>query len=363
MSTGPYGRQWIQPKASSAFNNDLIAADNYCISGNTKKAIRLYKRQSGVNHIAGRRLRLIQKQIKKSLLLENNKNEVTKVHLGFIDWYPGFDDHADDILDLFKNAGVNAKRSAPEEADILIAGSYGNRLIVDTELNKDKLVLLITGENICPSYDIHDFSLSTRTRTFCGKNIRYPQWMSELRIKNEKIMFRNHSSYIFDKNRTRDLMVSAIYNNATPEREEALYVLRQAFGEENIHVFGSQRTGEINKVEILARSQINLCFENSLGEGYVTEKLLHALIMGCKALYWGDSQYSKDFNEKDVLNIRDNYSTDSIVNWCRRELSERRFPPQQIKEIGHELFASKPTYDHIYRKISEWSGLILAWRH
>lgn len=362
MVTGPYGRQWISPRASAAFSAPLIEADDYCIQGDLHQALRLYRTEACRNYIARRRLSMIQRQLRKTLRRLGNSATSSELGLGFVDWYPGFEKDAQGILDLFSGAGLNVRLCAVEDADILVAGSYGNKLMRDAELSQDKLVILFTGENICPSYDIHDFSISTRRRTYCGKNVRYPQWLGDLRLKDGKIFFRHSSDYKIESRQSRDLAISAIYNNSTPEREEMLSHLRHAFGSENIHIYGSQRTGEINKLQILSRTVINLCFENSLGEGYVTEKLLHARMMGCKALYWGDISYLEDFKNIDILNIRDADSVQAVIEWCRIHLKQHAAPPAQLEVLDQSLFSVPPSYDDIHRKISEWTRLVLAWR-
>ena len=105
-----------------------------------------------------------------------------------------------------------------------------------------------------------------------------------------------------------------------------------------------------------------MCFENSLGEGYVTEKLLDARVMGCKALYWGDISCLSDFSKNGIFNIRDVDSFESAIDWCRKQLIEPAIPPIQWNTVDPSLFAVIPTYENIYRKLAEWTSLVLAWR-
>ena len=41
------------------------------------------------------------------------------------------------------------------------------------------------------------------------------------------------------------------------------------------------------KEEYLRQYRFNLCPENSLGEGYITEKLFDSISAGCIPIYWG----------------------------------------------------------------------------
>jgi len=363
MVTGAYGRQWISPKASDAFEAHLLEGDLHSMKGNLNESMRVYKQIESHNQIAKRRIAIAKRQLKKAINANATLTVADELSIGFIDWYQGFENDSDSILSLFYDAGLSPRLSSVNDADILVCGAYGNQLVNDKRLSEDKLVILFTGENICPSYDIHDFSISTRTRSYCGKNVRYPQWFSELKLGKEEIHFRNYGEFEHRQTRRRDIAISAIYNNSTPEREEMLYLLRQYFGEENVRIFGSQRCGHINKLDILAKSIINVCFENSLGEGYVTEKLLHAKIMGCNALYWGDQACAMDFNQEDVFNIRDANTSDDIIEWCRKRINTPPPPPPPcVKLVDRSLFNLVPSHNHIYSHINAWSKIVLGWR-
>ncbi len=49
-----------------------------------------------------------------------------------------------------------------------------------------------------------------------------------------------------------------------------------------------------------------MCFENTStqgNEGYVTEKLVDAMLAGCIPLYWGDHRVSEDFNPDSFIDL------------------------------------------------------------
>ena len=217
MITGPYGRQWISPRASEAFSIQLLQADSYCIRGDVYKSLRIYKAEARQSRLARRRLAIAQKQLRKTLL-SKNKIVSSELRLGFIDWYPNFEKDIKSILSLFLGAGLNVKLCEVEDADILVAGSYGNELFNNLALSEDKLVILLTGENICPSYDIHYFSITTRSRSDCRTTIRLSQWLGELCLRNGNIYLINSKDYRYEVSKARDLAISANYKKSTPER-------------------------------------------------------------------------------------------------------------------------------------------------
>ena len=63
--------------------------------------------------------------------------------------------------------------------------------------------------------------------------------------------------------------------------------------------------GELKKHEFLRDYKFCLCYENEQGDGYVTEKILHAKAAGCIPIYWGSSDVVKDFDINGFIHIRD----------------------------------------------------------
>jgi hypothetical protein len=63
--------------------------------------------------------------------------------------------------------------------------------------------------------------------------------------------------------------------------------------------------GEEKKLAFLENYRYNITYENSYGEGYVTEKLFHAKAAGCIPIYWGDSEAVKrDFDSNGFIDAK-----------------------------------------------------------
>ena len=55
--------------------------------------------------------------------------------------------------------------------------------------------------------------------------------------------------------------------------------------------FPGYRGAAGNKLRVLRSYTFNLCFENCDRDGYITEKMPHALMAGCVPLYWGGGRF------------------------------------------------------------------------
>ncbi len=72
-----------------------------------------------------------------------------------------------------------------------------------------------------------------------------------------------------------------------------------------------------NKSEFLSQYKFNLCFENSQGYGYVTEKILDAYFSHTIPIYWGSPSVAKDFNPKSFVNVHDFKNFDEATDYIK----------------------------------------------
>ncbi|WP_241893761.1 glycosyltransferase family 10 domain-containing protein, partial [Helicobacter pylori] len=63
--------------------------------------------------------------------------------------------------------------------------------------------------------------------------------------------------------------------------------------------------------------KFNLCFENSQGYGYVTEKILDAYFSHTIPIYWGSPSVAKDFNPKSFVNVHDFNNFDEAMDYIK----------------------------------------------
>ena len=141
MKIGPYGRQWFPPECSNAFSKSLLKADQLAMSGNPREGLQIYRQIQEFNPISRRRISVAKKQFRKYLNTSFSIDTCDEILLGFIDWFNGFDETMKHILSIFRAANLNVSISKPEDADVLIAGCYGENLLRSNHLSDDKLVI------------------------------------------------------------------------------------------------------------------------------------------------------------------------------------------------------------------------------
>ena len=196
--------------------------------------------------------------------------------------------------------------NSPDEADIIIFSCFGE----EHKKYKNSSAILISyiGENVKPDFNYCHYSLSFDFDTYNGRNFRLPHWFLYLNWWNEanahyaKISELEHKYSPVDIY-NRDKFCSIVISNPVQNRIDAYNSLSKyeqvdGFGT----VFGEHCNS--NKLDILKDYRFNICFENSISNGYITEKLLQAKIAGCIPIYYGDDSVKFDFNEKCFIDSR-----------------------------------------------------------
>jgi hypothetical protein len=297
-------RQYFVNISSEAFDADFLRHEELFFKGDyagSLQALLICKSSSCSNA----RLNKI-RTLRKAARSENR----TTLKIGWIDLYEHWNPAKNYITELLDLAEVSYEVvDDPRDANLLFAGVYGNA-IISSGIWQNKFTILISGENVRPTYGIYDFSISTDSYDYAGKNIRHPEYFSQLELHADKEWRPKEDlealkSY-YRQWEDRDIFFSIIYNNSCPHREHFYQVLTRRYGLGSVQSYGSTRIGrDCNKYEILGRSKFHLAFENSVYPGYVTEKLFQSLMMGTFALYWGAADVLLDFGTKGYINIAD----------------------------------------------------------
>jgi hypothetical protein len=162
-----------------------------------------------------------------------------------------------------------------------------------------------TGENLRPPLSGNwDALLSFEKSSFDPKNIHLPFWattlgatVQEAKINQEALLMTRNISEL------KKRFAVAVIGNPEPTRLRIIEEL-QKLGV--VDLFGSLYKRPIkNKHNVIREYNFNLCFENDLYPGYVTEKVFDAWKAQTIPLWWGlDSEGY--LNSKAIVNFAEN---------------------------------------------------------
>jgi len=214
----------------------------------------------------------------------------------------------------------------PHEADLIITSVFGN---IRTEPAK---TLAYIGENIRPSFIGYNYSLSFDYDTYGGRNQRLPLWYARLAwdgfVEKPRRVGANNHGYepLIDikslmRPRKLDMAGKDKFCALIAGNPEGLRInlynsisrYKQVDGYGN--VFG--KALRQSKFDLLKEYKFCLCPENSIYDGYVTEKLIDAYAGGCVPIYSGDISVADGFNYRAFLNYQETKNMGNFVEYVR----------------------------------------------
>lgn len=294
------------------------------------------------------------------------------LRIGFINMWDKFNPTANFIIDMLKyyTTTINIKSDNYMEDsvyDIIIAGPFGK--IPDTIIVP---IVFYSGENTLPLNDNRVILNLGHSPT--GHNaIRLPHWVSCINWFNTNQTGRNPiqlpiewavKSQMIDKSQFTAFIVSNPCNTVRNKAFEKLSQYKPVhsggrlynnIGDELFTKIGGGGGGEQKKVEWMRNYKFAITYENSAGNGYVTEKLLHAKMAGCIPIYWGDSKWAEtDFVEGSFIDC--SKYPEKIVD-CVKYIDENEelykkmaaIPPLDKPRIEYWLKTFKEISEKIYK--------------
>ena len=171
--------------------------------------------------------------------------------------------------------------------------------------------LWYTAENVRPILDSNfDAFLSYDLDPFSGTNQYLPLWLCRLgptvKMANEKQISLTKSRKMSSP-RVKNFAVVA----SNPEQIRS-YFIRSLSRNENVEIFGKLGKKISNKNEALKDFNFNICFENDLYPGYVTEKAVEAYMSGCIPV-WRGLDTGKFLNQDAIIDVT-NLSIEEAVS-------------------------------------------------
>ncbi|EJB64813.1 glycosyltransferase family 10 domain-containing protein [Helicobacter pylori] len=239
---------------------------------------------------------------------------------------------------------ITLHRNPDKPADIVFGNPLGSARKILSYQNTKRV--FYTGENESPNFNLFDYAIGFDELDFNDRYLRMPLYYDRLHHKAESVndttspyKLKGNSLYTLKKpshhfKENHPNLCAVVNNESDPlKRGFASFVasnanapVRNAFYDalnsiEPVTGGGSVRNtlgyNVKNKNEFLSQYKFNLCFENSQGYGYVTEKIIDAYFSHTIPIYWGSPSVAKDFNPKSFVNVHDFNNFDEAIDYVR----------------------------------------------
>jgi len=185
------------------------------------------------------------------------------------------------------------------DADLLIYSDFG-----DKHWAFKGLKVYVTGENMLPDFSECDLAFTPHESLSEPRSIRLPYYAQVLHGIGSLI---RPQGYDARTSLSRDKFCSFVVSNPRgPERNRFFRQLNRAKPVDSAgRHFNNTGQQLRDKHTFLLNYRMNLAFENTRSEGYITEKLVEPLLAGCIPIYWGAPDVTRDFNPGCMINVAD----------------------------------------------------------
>lgn len=230
----------------------------------------------------------------------------TTIKICFVDFFPGFNETDNDFIKILRkyyNVVIDQKHP-----DAVFYSCFGH-----THILYDCIRIFYTGECVTPDFNVCDYAIGFDRLEMGDRYIRVPLYrLFEYADRYEKLFQRPVVNEIDENKDFCSFVVSNCFaDDIRVKMFEALNKYRKVSsgGRYKNNVGGPVS----DKLQFQGQHKFAIAFENTVYDGYATEKLIDAFAAGTIPIYMGDPNIHLDFNEESFVNGHRFNSIEDIV--------------------------------------------------
>lgn len=249
-----------------------------------------------------------------------------KIKIKFVDFWSNFDKFNNFVVKILSSIYEIEYSENPE---YLFYSAFGN----EHWKYGDKIKIFITGENLCPDFNVCDYGIGFEHMDYGDRYLRYPEYLFDEYLNDYFLMRKKHIN-VEDSVADRSFC-SYVYSNGKASNVRDVF-FRELGKYKKIDSGGRwlnnqiDREPVVDKLEFLSKHKFDIAMENSSHIGYTTEKILQAFSAGTIPIYWGNPEVECDFNKNAMINIQD---YDDIETAIRRVTELDNDPKAYLKML------------------------------
>ena len=225
------------------------------------------------------------------------------IKVKFVDFWENFDPRHNFIADIISKKYRIELSDAP---DYLIFSVFGYENIDYHNCTK----IFYSGENITPDFNICDYAIGFNFLSFGDRYIRMPfytaygvrQLAAPKVIVPEVVLNRKFCSFVVSNAK------------GAPERERFFQLLSEYKQVDSGGRYKNNVGGPVpDKNDFIKNYKFNIAFENSMCDGYTTEKIMEPMLVNSAPIYWGNKLIDRDFNPASFVNVSSYSSLEEAV--------------------------------------------------
>ena len=226
-----------------------------------------------------------------------------------------------EIIGSFVNRQAKKMRWVPKPLRKMILPIVEGASIGMPSRQYSPLRLFQTGENLRHDHVSADYVISHDLGVMSDRHFRFPYWMEMVDWSHEGLNGNCNPRFgallkldqlekplggQFLERESKAILLSSHLREPRASCMQALQrsVAVDGFGPHFDNNIKDHHHSGFLKKDLLASYAFNLCPENGLYPGYITEKIPEAFAAGCLPITWVDESISVDFNPAAMINLK-----------------------------------------------------------
>lgn len=249
--------------------------------------------------------------VRNAFFMKREKGErMKKIKVNFVDFWSNFANDNIFLPILQKHYDVEISATP----DYIFGSERG-----DSYLDYDCVRIFYTGENLCPDYNLYDYSIDFEYMTYGDRHFRYPNYI----MWNEAFSGMMQKHLVTEEELAgKTEFCSFVYSNGKGNSTRtSFFELLSRYKKVNA---GGRLCNNIgvpdgvkDKLAFQTKHKFSIAFENSSHPGYTTEKLVEAFAAKTVPIYWGDPLVGLGFEEEAFINCHQYDSFEAVVEAVR----------------------------------------------
>jgi hypothetical protein len=236
------------------------------------------------------------------------------IKMKFVNFWLDFDIENDYI---YKAVEKNYVVDRTKDADYIMCSVFGECY---DYINYPQIRIMYSGENYIPDFNLVDYAVSRYPLELGDRHYYLPGCIDE-QGHSEELQYK-------DRNYGKDILEKKIYFANFIAGHESEYGIRGDFFKKLCEYKRVESPGKYlnnmpegenvnwknsSKTDFQRKCKFTLCFESTLHEGFVTEKITDAFYADTIPVYYGSSTVKDIFNEKAFINCSDYESFEKVI--------------------------------------------------
>ena len=261
---------------------------------------------------------------------------MSKIKICFVDFWEGFNANDNFFINFLKKYHEVEISNNP---DYCFFSSYGFENLRFNSCIKIQFV----GENMVPDFNLADYAIGFHHLKFEDRYLRLPLYylyenyfipdgfkkIREIRnLDKNALLNRKFCNFVYSNSTTADPIRREFF-------EKLLRYKKVDSGGKYLNNIGYQVP---KKVDFIKDYKFTIAFENSVCEGYTTEKIFEPMLCNSIPIYYGNPLVDKDFNPSSFIWMKNPDSIkETIEEIIRLDLDDDAY----IGKLSQPYFASE----------------------